>query len=335
MAPCFSGRNSEIVLFLLFWGYQLRGCVSWLYCVSASAPHPVTSQVGEVPPLYLWFWKIFSASTQVVLRDSCSVSCNFAVSVGGNEFRVFLLCCLGHTLNHILFSVTCFSWLWTFSWQFDNHCHSACWQYSLYFSLHCYFRNNCLLTNYCLSVCHMSFLSSCFLDLLLVFVTLFCLKLIYSFCLDSLLTSELKRKPKSFLSFILSSYKIKNKLISILVEIFAKSDCSFRDKEQGWNLVWGMRNGLTVFFIPLLTHRPEGWKKRTGTELNQLRHGDPRVLHVKVIWSQRNTFAAWYPDNLGLCRVHVRNEALTSNQGPVSVAVTDCIFQRWPKTISP
>ena len=40
--------------------------------------------------LYLCLWRIFSASVQVILRDSCSVSHgNFSMPMGGGELRVF------------------------------------------------------------------------------------------------------------------------------------------------------------------------------------------------------------------------------------------------------
>lgn len=51
-----------------------------------------------VPSLYLWLWEIFYACLQVILVDSCFVnSCNFAVIIGGGEFRVSLLHHLRHT----------------------------------------------------------------------------------------------------------------------------------------------------------------------------------------------------------------------------------------------
>lgn len=57
---------------------------------------PYSSSV--VPSLYLWLWEIFYACLQVILVDSCFVnSCNFAVIIGGGEFRVSLLHHLSHT----------------------------------------------------------------------------------------------------------------------------------------------------------------------------------------------------------------------------------------------
>ena len=61
------------------------------------------------PTFHIWLWlflyifscgKMFAASLQVVLVDRCSVNCcDFGVPVRVEEFRVFLLHCLGHLSN--------------------------------------------------------------------------------------------------------------------------------------------------------------------------------------------------------------------------------------------
>ena len=88
--PHFLGRTSATLIILSFVGAYL-GCGCCLYHVSAPFPFLV-----EVPFLYLQQWKIFSASLQVILIDSCSKnSHNLGVPVGGGEFRVFPLCYIG------------------------------------------------------------------------------------------------------------------------------------------------------------------------------------------------------------------------------------------------
>ena len=62
--------------------------------------------VSLFPSLYILLWKIFPASLQVIILDSCSVnSCNFGVLVGDEELRVFLLCHLGHFASLFLLFV--------------------------------------------------------------------------------------------------------------------------------------------------------------------------------------------------------------------------------------
>ena len=59
-----------------------------------------------VPSLYLAMWKTFPASLQAVLMDNCFGNChNLGVSVGGDEFRIFLLGYLGHLF--IIFLINC------------------------------------------------------------------------------------------------------------------------------------------------------------------------------------------------------------------------------------
>ena len=81
------------------WGEPL-----WLWyssCLWFADPGVWVLDIPYLCPSYLsslcsWLWKIFSASLQVVLMDSCSVSSyNFGVPMGRAEFRVFLLCHLG------------------------------------------------------------------------------------------------------------------------------------------------------------------------------------------------------------------------------------------------
>ena len=58
-----------------------QGWGSWLYCIST----PPTC-LGAVLSLYVQLWKIFSASLQIILVDSCFVNtCSFGVPVGGSE----------------------------------------------------------------------------------------------------------------------------------------------------------------------------------------------------------------------------------------------------------
>ena len=58
-----------------------QGWGSWLYCIST----PPTC-LGAVLSLYFQLWKIFSASLQIILVDSCFVNiCSFGVPVGGSE----------------------------------------------------------------------------------------------------------------------------------------------------------------------------------------------------------------------------------------------------------
>lgn len=59
-----------------------------------------------VPSLYLALWKTFSASLEAVLMDNYFANChNLGVSVGGDEFRIFLLGYLGHLF--IFFLIHC------------------------------------------------------------------------------------------------------------------------------------------------------------------------------------------------------------------------------------
>ena len=81
-----------IVIFFPFVGHQLR---LWVFtipylCLSYSSHYGsfFISLVMEI---------CFSASIQVIFIVSCSVSsCNFGVSIGEGEFRVFLCYHLGH-----------------------------------------------------------------------------------------------------------------------------------------------------------------------------------------------------------------------------------------------
>ena len=87
------------VIFLPFVDHQPSG-VGPEYTVSP--PHLLIS---------LWFLNVFysrnvlSASLHVNVIDSFPViSCNFDVSMGGNQFRFFLLCPLGHYILQLFYS---------------------------------------------------------------------------------------------------------------------------------------------------------------------------------------------------------------------------------------
>ena len=70
-------RTSTTVIILSVLGRLLRGINPDLLCLCPTCP----SHCG--PSFYLWLWKIFSASLQIILIESCSVNnCNFAVPVG-------------------------------------------------------------------------------------------------------------------------------------------------------------------------------------------------------------------------------------------------------------
>ena len=66
---------------------------------TTSLPTPHLSYL--IVALYIFSCgKMFSASLQVVFVDRCSVNCcDFGVPVRVEEFRVFLLRCLGHLSN--------------------------------------------------------------------------------------------------------------------------------------------------------------------------------------------------------------------------------------------
>ena len=60
--------------------------------------------LAVIPSFCLSLWKFFSASLRGFLKHNCSVnSGNVGVSLGGGEFRVFLLCHFGHILFYDIF----------------------------------------------------------------------------------------------------------------------------------------------------------------------------------------------------------------------------------------
>ena len=93
--PHSSGKTPAIMVILLFVSHQ-PGFAGLDYAKS-----PLLLSIS------LWFFlliyghgKIFSASLQIIAKDSCSINnCNFCVPVGGGELRVFLLDQLSHILS--------------------------------------------------------------------------------------------------------------------------------------------------------------------------------------------------------------------------------------------
>ena len=70
----FLGEPLQLWLSSCFW-VTYQGCWSWLYYISIPPTHFLV-----VPSLYVYLWRIFSASLQVILIDSCFVNgCNFGV----------------------------------------------------------------------------------------------------------------------------------------------------------------------------------------------------------------------------------------------------------------
>ena len=90
------GRTFATVIIFPFVGFLHRG-LGLHHTTSLPAPHLSYLIVA----LYIFSCgKMFSASLQVVFVDRCSVNCcDFGVPVRVEEFRVFLLCCLGHLSN--------------------------------------------------------------------------------------------------------------------------------------------------------------------------------------------------------------------------------------------
>ena len=108
-----------IVIIIVFVGHLPKG-VGLDY--NLSSPLLPISMLSL--PCIFSYTKTFPASLQVILIKSCSVNtCNFGVSIGGDELRVFLLFCLGHSPlqpfscfenNAYPFKIICFCILHTF-----------------------------------------------------------------------------------------------------------------------------------------------------------------------------------------------------------------------------
>lgn len=95
--PCSSGRNSAIVIVLLFVDRPRRGV--GLYYVASLCLVP--SHYGS---FFMLLVVDLSPSLPVFLVTSCSVnSYNSGIPVGGDKPRIFLLCCFSHNLNIVIF----------------------------------------------------------------------------------------------------------------------------------------------------------------------------------------------------------------------------------------
>ena len=88
------------VIFLPFW---ITSPVVWV--LNILCRHlTYSSHCGSLVSLF-YSRNVLSASLQVNAIDSFSViSCNFDVSMGGNQFRFFLLCPLGHYILRSFYS---------------------------------------------------------------------------------------------------------------------------------------------------------------------------------------------------------------------------------------
>ena len=70
--------------------FPTQGYENWLYCNSILPNH-----LALVPYLYLWLYKTFSSRLWFFHHDCHVNSCNCAVSMRGDQLRVFLICHLG------------------------------------------------------------------------------------------------------------------------------------------------------------------------------------------------------------------------------------------------
>ena len=82
--PLSLGRTSAIIIILPF-----VVCLPEVVGLDCTVHLPLLTHLIVVPSLYLWLWKIFSISLQVVLIHSSVNRCNFGVLVEGGELRGF------------------------------------------------------------------------------------------------------------------------------------------------------------------------------------------------------------------------------------------------------